>query len=342
MSNSLPDMIPLRPYLREMVWGGRRMDAMLGKQLPPERPIGESWEVSGYPGQESVAASGPLEGRGLAELLSEFGAELVGTGAWERWGETFPLLIKFIDAHADLSIQVHPDDAYVRREGLGQFGKSEAWYVLHSEGGRAALGLREGVGRQDFRNAIEQGGVLEVVEFLEVERGDVIFVPPGTVHASNAGVVIYEVQQPSDVTFRIYDYDRLGLDGKPRELHIDRALDVIDFGGSAHVVSHFDQSESESGVEKLLVDSDHFRLSVATSEGVTGRHASGEDCLAITVISGGSATVSTETMELVAGRGDSLLVKPDRDITVTAIDGGGGPVTYLLASPPPRPRKSQN
>ena len=157
------------------------------------------------------------------------------------------------------------------------------------EGGRAALGLREGVGRQDFRNAIEQGGVLEVVEFLEVERGDVIFVPPGTVHASNAGVVISEVQQPSDVTFRIYDYDRLGLDGKPRELHIDRALDVSRFRRQRARRQSLRSERERVGRRKATLDSDHFRLSVATSEGVTGRHASGEDCLAITVISGGSA-----------------------------------------------------
>ena len=176
--------MPLQPYLREMVWGGRRLEGLLGKRLPPDRLIGETWEVSGYPGQESIVASGPLAGRGLGDLLREFGADLVGDDTWQRWGKTFPLLIKFIDAHADLSIQVHPDDDYVRSNGLGRFGKSEAWFVLHSEGGRMALGLTEGVDRGEFSRAIAAGRALDVVEFQDVAPGDVIFVPPGTVHAA--------------------------------------------------------------------------------------------------------------------------------------------------------------
>jgi mannose-6-phosphate isomerase len=201
MTDSLPDLIPLQPYLREMVWGGRRLEGLFGKRLPPVSPIGEAWEVSGYPDQESTVASGPLAGRGLGELLHQFGADLVGDEAWGRFGETFPLLIKLIDAHVDLSIQVHPDDDYARREGLGQFGKSEAWVVLYSEGGQTALGLKEGIDRQEFNKALDAGRALDVVQFQDVTPGDVIFVPPGTVHAANAGIVIYEVQQPSDLTF---------------------------------------------------------------------------------------------------------------------------------------------
>ena len=336
MTNSLPDLMPLQPYLREMVWGGRRLEGLLGKRLPPDRLIGETWEVSGYPGQESVVASGPLAGRGLADLLAEFGADLVGDEIWQRWGETFPLLIKFIDAHADLSIQVHPDDDYVRSKGLGRFGKSEAWFVLHSEGGRTALGLTEGVDRGEFSRAIAEGRALDVVEFQDVAPGDVIFVPPGTVHAANAGIVIYEVQQPSDFTFRIYDYNRPGLDGKPRDLHIEQALDVINFEGNAHVFSHYDGlSESGSSAQgaTLLVDSDNFRLSVATTTSeAAATHSSGTSCLAVTVIEGGGR-FCCGSVELAATAGDSLLVPPGRELTVE-VDDGEGAAVYLLASPP--------
>ena len=338
MTDSLPDLMPLQPYLREMVWGGRRLECLLGKRLPPDRLIGETWEVSGYPGHESIVASGPLAGRGLGDLLREFGADLVGDDTWQRWGKTFPLLIKFIDAHADLSIQVHPDDDYVRSNGLGRFGKSEAWFVLHSEGGRMALGLTEGVDRGEFSRAIVAGRALDVVEFQDVAPGDVIFVPPGTVHAANAGIVIYEVQQPSDVTFRIYDYDRPGLDGKPRDLHIEQALDVINFEGNAHVFSHYDAAAArESGKPAqgatVLVNSDNFRLSVATTtSGVVATHSSGNSCLAVTVIEGGGRFCCGST-ELAGKAGDSLLVPPGRELAVDADDGEGAAV-YLLASPP--------
>jgi mannose-6-phosphate isomerase len=333
MTDSLPDLIPLQPYLREMVWGGRRLEGLFGKRLPPASPIGEAWEVSGYPDQESIVASGPLAGRGLGELLHQFGADLVGDEAWGRFGETFPLLIKLIDAHIDLSIQVHPDDDYARREGIGQFGKSEAWVVLHSEGGQTALGLKEGVDRQEFSKALDAGRALDVVQFQDVTPGDVIFVPPGTVHAANAGIVIYEVQQPSDLTFRIYDYDRPGLDGEPRELHIERALDVINFESQDHVFSHFDAAGSAQG-ETLLVDSDNFRLSVATTPGGSTTHHSGDTCLAVTVIDGGSASFACGSAELVARPGDSLLVPPGRRLTVESASEAVADAVYLLASPP--------
>ena len=334
MTDSLPDLIPLQPHLREMVWGGRRLEGLFGKRLPPALPIGEAWEVSGYPDRESVVDSGPLAGRGLAGLLRQFGADLVGEEPWRRWGEIFPLLIKFIDAHVDLSIQVHPDDEYARREGLGQFGKAEAWFVLHSEGGRTALGLKEGVDRQEFATAVAAGRALDVVQFQDVTPGDVIFVPPGTVHAANAGIVIYEVQQPSDLTFRIYDYDRPGLGGKPRELHIERALDVIDFESNAYVFSHFDaQSSATTDGSATLVDSDNFRLGVATTAGAPVTHHSGETCLAVTVIDG-SANFRCGSTEQIAGPGASLLVPPGREFTADTADGEGAAAVYLLASPP--------
>ncbi len=336
MTDSLPDLIPLQPYLREMVWGGRRLEDLFGKRLPLATPIGEAWEVSGYPDQQSIVASGPLAGRGLGELLQRFGADLIGDETWQRFGETFPLLIKLIDAHIDLSIQVHPDDDYARRQGIGQFGKSEAWVVLHSEGGQTALGLKEGIDRQEFSKALDEGRTLDVVQFQDVTAGDVIFVPPGTVHAANAGIVIYEVQQPSDLTFRIYDYDRPGLDGVPRELHIERALDVINFESQDYVFSHFDAVAAGSAQgETLLVDSDNFRLSVATTAGGSTTHHSGDTCLAVTVIDGGRASFACASTALKGGPGDSLLVPPGRRLSVeSADDEAAADTVYLLASPP--------
>ncbi|MFH1464002.1 MAG: type I phosphomannose isomerase catalytic subunit, partial [Pseudomonadota bacterium] len=209
MAAALPDVLPLKPYLREMVWGGRRLAELYGKPLPPGRPIGESFEVSALPERDSTVASGPLEGRALGCLVAEYGEALVGRTTVERYGPDFPLLIKLIDAAQDLSVQVHPDDAYVRARKLGSFGKMEAWYVVHSDGGRVALGLKDGVDRAELAQAIRAGAVEGVVQFHAVAPGDVVSLPPGTVHALCRGVMVYEVQQSSDLTFRLYDYGRL-------------------------------------------------------------------------------------------------------------------------------------
>ena len=229
----IPDLLPLKPYLRETVWGGRSLGTYYNKALPPDVPIGESWEVSAYKGMESIVADGPLAGQNLADLVAIYGADLLGQRVIQRYGTEFPLLIKLLDARDDLSIQVHPDDTYTRAENLGTYGKTEAWYILKSDQGRVACGLKHGVDKHSLELSIRENRLQDTVQFFDVQEGDVIFVPPGTVHALCQNVMIYEVQQSSDLTFRIYDYNRPGTDGKPRELHIDRALDVIAFDAPA-------------------------------------------------------------------------------------------------------------
>ena len=282
MSDKLPDIISLEPYYREMVWGGRRLQALYGKALPPAVAIGETFELSVYAERESTAAAGPCAGRSLRELVAAYGAELIGAGVWDRYGGRLPLLVKLIDAQQDLSIQVHPDDAYARLKGLDDAGKMEAWYVLHSENGRAAYGLQEGVGRSEFAAAVAEQRVPDVVRFFPVSRGDLVFSPPGTVHALCAGVVIYEVQQSSDLTFRIYDYDRPGLDGQPRELHIEQAMDVINFGAQMPAPVPHPQLEGD----EVLVASEHFVLrGCGLASGAAELRAEGS-FLAVTLIAG--------------------------------------------------------
>jgi len=326
---NLPDALPMRPYYRESVWGGTRLAELYHKPLPPGRPIGESFEVSALPGWDSLVASGPLEGRTLGSLVGEFGDELLGQLVGERYGGDFPLLIKLIDAQDDLSIQVHPDDDYARRNQLGRFGKMEAWYVLHSDGGRVALGLKEGVGPRELRRAIEQGGVEEAVDFHPVASGDVVCLPPGTVHALCRGVVVYEVQQSSDLTFRLYDYDRPGLDGQRRELHVEPALEVIDFEAGPQRPQPSAAAES-GGVS--LVEADHFQLSLhASHSSVT--HATGETFAAITVVRGQARlTGPGGGPDCVLGAGDTALLPAGREIVVSAMGNDAG-LEYLLASP---------
>ena len=318
----------MRPFLREMVWGGRRLE-QYGKDLPPGAPIGESWELSAYPGMESKVAAGPLRGRSLQSLLDEYGERLVGAPTWERCEGRFPLLVKLIDAGADLSLQVHPDDAYTRRHGLDRFGKMEAWYLLGAAAGRFAAGLKEGVAREEFARALEQGRALETVVFHAAFPDQVVFVPPGVVHAACAGIMIYEIQQSSDVTFRLYDYGRPGPDGKPRDLHVDRGLEVIAFGEAAPEPMQVECWPREECTE--LVRSQHFDLDLhVVGEG--GRRLVAGDCfLAVTVIEGGPLEYAAgDGSEGRLGLGETALVAAGGEVEVRA----SRPTKCLAASPP--------
>lgn len=217
------------PRLVEPIWGGSRLAAWL--DLPEPRPakLGETWLVY----DANPVAAGPGAGRTLAELTRELGAELVGTRTTARYGADFPLLAKFIDAADRLSIQVHPDDAYAhsREAHTGFHGKTEAWYILDAApGATVTYGLNRPGNRAEFAAAVEAGAVEELMGEIPVAPGDVVFVPAGTLHAINAGIVLFEIQQKSDLTYRVYDYGRLDAKtGQPRELHLERSLDVSRF-----------------------------------------------------------------------------------------------------------------
>jgi mannose-6-phosphate isomerase len=224
-------MYPLKfaKVLKEKVWGGREFESFLGIALEPGKNFGESWEVSAHPNGPSVVAEGPWAGQTLPELLAEHGPALLGRSLYTRFQGKFPLLIKYLDIHDKLSIQVHPDDAYAL-EHEGEFGKSECWYILHaSPDAELILGMAEGVTPELFASRSKAGQWEGLFRTVKVGTGDFIHVTPGTVHASLSGsVLICEVQQNSDTTYRIYDFDRLE-NGKLRPLHLDKALDVIHF-----------------------------------------------------------------------------------------------------------------
>ena len=319
----------MRPYFREMVWGGRRLQELFGKELPPGEAIGESFELSAYAERESAVEGGELAGWDLRRLVAEFGEQLVGREVWKRYGGRFPLLIKLLDAQQDLSIQVHPSDAYAREKGLEEDGKMEAWFVLHSEGGRVAYGLKEGVKKEAFVEAIEAGRVEEVIQFYPVEAGDAVFIPAGTVHALCRGVLIYEVQQSSDLTFRIYDYGRLGLDGKPRELHVQQALEVIDFQTSVPRPVSWTELHEAQADRAVLVEAEHFRLNFYRPQGDQIRHAANDSFLAITMIAG-EAEVGGERGNCRLKAGGTALVPAYREFVVEP--QGEGECSYLIAS----------
>lgn len=215
------------PLAMERVWGGRLLETRFHRPLPdPIKPFGESWEVVDRPEAQSLVADGPWSGLSLHELWNDHREDVFGSGLEDS--ERFPLLVKILDAREDLSIQVHPP-AHLA-ESLGGEPKTEMWYIAAAEpGARLVVGLKQRVSREIFAEAIESGRVAEVVHEIPVQAGDHIFIPSGRLHAIGGGLLIYEIQQNSDTTYRVFDWNRVGLDGKPRDLHVEQSLASIDF-----------------------------------------------------------------------------------------------------------------
>jgi mannose-6-phosphate isomerase len=226
-------MTPLPPLTLERkldsrIWGGSSLGPWLGlADAPPN--LAESWQVY----EHNRVVGGPHAGRTLGDLAREHGAELVGTRSFARYGADFPLLAKFIDAADHLSVQVHPGDEYAHtvEAATGFHGKTEAWYILRAEHGAEVIhGLARPSSRAEIAEAVASGGLMSLMRRVPARPGDTIFVPAGTIHAINAGIMLFEIQQKSDLTYRVYDYDRRDAQGRLRELHLDRALDVIEYG----------------------------------------------------------------------------------------------------------------
>ena len=225
MDNLYP--LTFHPRFKERVWGGRRLEQMYGKALPPAVSIGESWEISDRPGDISIVANGHLAGQDLHFLVHEFRQRLLGYIPPDEKSR-FPLLIKILDSRDRLSLQVHPP--FAKASALGGEPKTEFWYIADAApGAQLYVGLKRGCTRDEFIHAMKQGTVEECFHRVPVQTGDAMFLPSGRVHALGAGIVIFEVQQNSDTTYRVFDWNRLGLDGKPRDLHIKEALESIDF-----------------------------------------------------------------------------------------------------------------
>jgi mannose-6-phosphate isomerase len=218
--------LTFNPIFKERVWGGRNLERLYNKPLPPKVPIGESWEISDRPGDASVIANGPLAGKDLRWLMEHHAADLLGQGR-EKTAK-FPLLVKILDAEDTLSLQVHPPIS--KAIEMGGEPKTEMWYIADAKPeAELFVGLKRGVTRQQFEHKIKDGTVAECFHRLAVKKDDVMFLPSGRVHALGAGSVIFEIQQNSDTTYRVFDWNRVGLDGKPRDLHIEQSLASVDF-----------------------------------------------------------------------------------------------------------------
>jgi mannose-6-phosphate isomerase len=246
----------LHASLHETIWGGQRLRESVGKTLPEGQLIGESWETA----EDARISEGPYAGSTLAAVVTAEGAEFIGRRAAAIYGVRFPLLAKFLDAHQWLSVQVHPDDAYAAEHEGGKLGKTECWYILHADpGAQIIYGVVRPVSSAEVRAAIERVELEALVQTVEVAPGDAILVPAGTVHAIGAGIVLFELQEYSDVTYRLYDYGRLQANGKPRALHVDRGLDVMIYAPSSVVkVTPIAADMDGAGARRILVACDYF------------------------------------------------------------------------------------
>jgi mannose-6-phosphate isomerase len=251
-------ILKMRPYLRSKVWGGRKLETAFGKQLPDDQPYGEAWEVADLPEGQSVIANGPLEGEPLERAVADWGADLIGTDSPR---ESFPLLVKILDAQKDLSVQVHPGEHDLDALPDGAESKDECWLILDAdEDGSILHGFDEDVDPEAFREAVAENHAAQMLRRVQVEAGDIIRVVPNTIHAICEGVALLEIQQPSDTTYRVYDYNRPGLDGEPRELHLDRAMQVGNFDAHDDPKLVGRVTNSEVGDIEVLVDVDAYRI----------------------------------------------------------------------------------
>jgi mannose-6-phosphate isomerase len=216
------------PILKERIWGGEKLKTVLNKPITSSI-TGESWELSTVEGDVSIVSNGVLKGKSLTELIENHPEEVLGTTVYNKFGKQFPLLFKYLDAKTDLSIQVHPNDALAKIRH-NSFGKTEMWYIMQAdENARIIVGFKEKSNAQEYVAHLENKTLLDLLEEVNVKTGDVFFLETGTVHAIGAGLVVAEIQQTSDITYRLYDFDRVDADGNLRELHIDLALEAINY-----------------------------------------------------------------------------------------------------------------
>ncbi|GGH04092.1 type I phosphomannose isomerase catalytic subunit [Mucilaginibacter phyllosphaerae] len=227
MSSLYP--LKFKTIFKDKIWGGHKIETYLHKPIGDLPNCGETWEISGVKSDVSVVAGGELQGQSLADLLEQFKGELVGEKVYQHFGNIFPLLVKFIDANDDLSVQVHPNDELAKKRH-NSFGKTEMWYVIEADPGSSLIaGFNREMTEQEYVDALNSGHIMDILNREDVKAGDVFFLPAGRVHTIGKGLLIAEIQQTSDITYRIYDFDRVDDKGQKRELHTQEALAAIDY-----------------------------------------------------------------------------------------------------------------
>ncbi|MDN3672042.1 mannose-6-phosphate isomerase [Flavobacterium branchiarum] len=254
--------LQFEPILKDRIWGGEKLKTVLNKPIT-SKITGESWELSTVEGDVSVVANGSLKGKALTDIIEESPSEILGTKVYERFGKQFPLLFKYLDAREDLSIQVHPNDE-LAKERHNSFGKTEMWYIMQADAdARIIVGFKEDSSKEEYLENLNNNSLVSILDDVKVKSGDVFFLETGTVHAIGAGLVVAEIQQTSDITYRLYDFDRIDAQGNKRELHVDLALDAINYN-KVDTYKKYDKKSNESNV---VVDCSYFTTNFIPLDG---------------------------------------------------------------------------
>ena len=280
--------IKFSPILKEKIWGGEKLNKLLNKQSA-KKNIGESWEISDVEGDTSVVSNGELKGLSLKELISKFKGDLVGEKIHQQFGNKFPLLIKFIDAKTALSIQLHPDNT-LAKERHNSFGKTEMWYVMQAdENANLIVGFKRDVSSEKYLQHLKNKSLLDILNVDIVKNGDVYFIPTGRVHAIGAGVMLAEIQQTSDITYRIYDWDRVDAEGNERDLHTNEAIDAIDYKAQKNYQTDYLKEQNDSSE---MVSCSYFTTNVFPIKGKVNVNHHDKDSFVIYMCVNGEVTLN--------------------------------------------------
>jgi mannose-6-phosphate isomerase len=319
-------LYPLKfePILKDKIWGGKKLKTLFGKAAKTDK-LGESWELSGFEGDESVVTNGFLAENNLTELIEIYMGDLVGDKIFDKFGLEFPLLFKLIDANENLSIQVHPDNE-TAAERHNSYGKTEMWYVVDADkGAELIIGFTQDCTREDYLDAMEEDKVESILHKVPVTKGDVFFIPAGTVHSIGKGVVVAEIQQSSDITYRIYDYKRKDDQGNERELNTDLALDVINFTASKEPKTVYKTRLNEI---IPLVDCEFFTTNLLRLDAAVTRNFALLDSFVVYMCLEGNLVIESNCEKTVINKGDTVLIPacinelgliPENDVTLLEV-----------------------
>ncbi len=315
--NTINQFIKFEPILKEKIWGGQKLVNLFGKKSNKHN-IGESWEVSGVEENESIVSNGALQGKTIREVIQYYTSDFLGGKVYHVFGEKFPLLIKFIDAREALSIQVHPNDDQAKLKH-NSFGKTEMWYIMQADDeGNLIVGFKNDSSKEAYKKHLNENSLLEILNVDAVAKDDVYFIPAGRVHAIGAGVLLAEVQQTSDITYRIYDWQRKDSQGNERELHIEDALEVIDFSSKDSYKTNFNKLINKANP---IVSCNYFSSNFLSLDNVLKINHDDKDSFVIYMCVAGNAKFNTSFTSESLSAGETLLVPAAmKEITIKPAD----------------------